>query len=236
MDEPQGSIPKEASSEGSGPAAAVVLEPPAALVAAETVGAARIAAGHPESPRIPDDRRIEALLRPMTTAMVEPNAYLRTKILTASPVELRLLLFDGAIRFLRHGIEGLVARDFERMYEGVSRTQSIVLELLNALDKKQAPELCERLSGLYTFMYLELVEGHSTRDEARLREVLRLLEFERETWVMLMERLAAGDDAGDPASADSAPGRSAAAPGGRAASPPAPSAGAPNGSTLSVRG
>lgn len=150
--------------------------------------------GDPESPRIPDDRRIEALLRPMTRDMAEPNPYLRTKILTASPVELRLMLFEGAVKFLSQGIEALGRQDFEAMYEGVSKTQNIVLELLNALDREKAPDLCDKLSGLYTFMYLELVEGHTTRDEPRLREVLRLLEFERETWVMLMNQLAAGED------------------------------------------
>jgi N utilization substance protein A len=51
------------------------------------------------------------------------------------------------------------------------------------------PDLCERLHGLYTFMYNELVEASFQRDPARVDTVIQLLEFERETWVMLMRKL-----------------------------------------------
>ncbi len=69
-----------------------------------------------------------------------------------------------------------------------------MLELINGLDPNQAPELTERLSGLYTFFYTRLMAASHERDPAIIDEVIRLLKYERETWVMLMDRL--GGDGG----------------------------------------
>ena len=120
------------------------------------------------------------------------NPYFRTKVLTASPEELRLLLLDGALHFTAVGREGLAAKDFERVYEGFSQAKAIVMELINALRPEHAPELCQRMSGLYTYIYRLLMESSFQRDDEKAAEAQKLLEYERETWVMLMEQLAAG--------------------------------------------
>ena len=118
------------------------------------------------------------------------NQYLKTKVLTASPAELRLLLLDGALRFARKGREGLAIKDFEASYDGISKCQQFVLELLGALRPSVAPELCSRLSGLYTFMFTRLMTASSQRDPVIVDEVIGLLEYERETWVLAMEQMA----------------------------------------------
>jgi flagellar protein FliS len=125
-----------------------------------------------------------------------PNPYLRTKVMTASPRELRLMLLDGAIKFLEQGKSGLEGKDYEAAYNGISRCQSIVMELLNALDPQQAPELCKRLSGLYTYIYTRLVSACSERDTEICDEVLGLLRYERETWQMLIDSLSAENATG----------------------------------------
>ena len=119
------------------------------------------------------------------------NAYLRTKVLTASPEELRLMLLDGALKFARQGREGLAARNYEASFNGISQCRNIVLELLTTIRPEYDPELCDRVKGLYTFLYTELVEASMQKSVPKLDGVIKLLEFERETWVMLMERLAA---------------------------------------------
>ena len=52
------------------------------------------------------------------------------------------------------------------MFEGATRAQAILIELLNGLDPKHDPELCSRLSSLYTYMYTQLVKATSQRDPA----------------------------------------------------------------------
>jgi flagellar protein FliS len=125
----------------------------------------------------------------MAMAATPPNAYLRTKVMTASPAELRLMLLEGAIRFAEQARSGLERRDFEAVYTGVTRCQAILIELINALRPERDAELCDRLAALYTFMYTRLMTASSQRDASIAAEVLELLKYERETWVLLMKRL-----------------------------------------------
>ena len=118
------------------------------------------------------------------------NAYLRTKVLTASPEELRLMLLDGAIKFARQGREGLAVRDFEASYNGISQSRDIVLELITSIKPEHDPELCERVKAVYTFMYSEMVAASMEKNIPKLDSVIKLLEYERETWSMLMDQLA----------------------------------------------
>lgn len=119
----------------------------------------------------------------------EPNAYLQTKVLTASPAELRLMLIDGAIRFSEQARAGLVDRDYEKSFEGFSKARSIITELISGLNPKVDPELCDRLTGLYTYLFTRLVEASSERSTEILDEVIEIIRFERETWALLVESL-----------------------------------------------
>ena len=124
------------------------------------------------------------------TAGTEPNPYLKTKVMTAGPAELRLMLFDGAVKFAEQGRQGLAGKDYEAAYNGISRCQEILAELMNSLDPQHAPELCQKLSGLYAFMMTRLMTASTERNPAIVQEVITLLEFERETWLMLLAKLA----------------------------------------------
>ena len=119
-----------------------------------------------------------------------PNAYLRTKVMTASPAELRLMLLDGAIKFADRAKDALLKKDFEGLYNGITRCQDILMELINSLQPQHAPELCANLSALYTFLYTRLIAASTSRELGPLDEVLQLLHHERETWCLLIEKLA----------------------------------------------
>jgi flagellar protein FliS len=124
----------------------------------------------------------------MTTAS-GASVYLKTKVTTASPLELRQMLVDGAIRFIESARRGLQAKDYEALYVGVTRCQAILMELINALRPEHNPELCQRLSALYTYMYTRLMKASSERNLEVLDEVLNLLRYERETWDMAQAKL-----------------------------------------------
>ena len=118
------------------------------------------------------------------------QAYLRTKVLTASPAELRLLLIDGALRFAETARRGYEEKNFEASYEGTSKCQAILTELMCSLRPEQAPDLCGKLSALYTYLYKRLLEASMEKSPAIVEEVIGLLKYERETWVLLMDDLA----------------------------------------------
>lgn len=120
-----------------------------------------------------------------------PNPYMRTKILTASPEELRLMLYEGAIRFCRQARQSMAAKDREAAYNSLMRAQKIVLELSTSLNHQVDPELCDKLSSLYTFIYRRLVDANVNQDTAAVDEALQLLDYEKQTWQMLMTRMAA---------------------------------------------
>jgi flagellar protein FliS len=144
----------------------------------------------------------------MNMQSAKASAYLRTKVMTANPAELRLLLFDGAIKFGDQAREALLRSDYENLFDAITKCQNIVMELINALRHDVSPELCEKLSALYTFVYGRLVRGSTERNVDLLDEGLELLRYERETWLMLMEKLGdtmspATSESGSAAPADS---------------------------------
>lgn len=119
------------------------------------------------------------------------NAYLRTRVLTASPEQLRLMLLDGAIRFLRQGRDGLAARNYEQSFDGFTKGRAIILELTNSMRHEVAPELCARLHGLYMFIYQLTIEASLEKDLAKADRAISMLEFERETWDLAIQQLQA---------------------------------------------
>ena len=128
------------------------------------------------------------------------NPYLKSKVLTARPEELRLMLYDGAIKFCRQAEHAIGQKDWEAMYNSLVRAQKIVLELSTSLNHETEPELCDRLNSMYNYIYRRLVDANLERDISPVTESLRLLEYERETWAMAIRKYRGEADA-DPAPA-----------------------------------
>ncbi|MEO1008032.1 MAG: flagellar export chaperone FliS [Planctomycetota bacterium] len=117
------------------------------------------------------------------------QSYLRTRVMSASPEELRLMLLDGAIRFATQAREGLAAKDYEKSYEGITQARAICAELATAVDRNADPELCDRTTGVFLFLFQELTEASLNKEPARVGRVIELLEYERETWALAMEQI-----------------------------------------------
>lgn len=141
------------------------------------------------------------------------NPYFRTKVLTASPEQLRLMLLEGCLHFLDEGIEGLRVQNFERVYEGFTQAKAILMELMDGLRPQHAPELCKNLAAIYTFVYRLIMEASLEKNADKAQEARRLMEYERETWAMLIERLASeGADQAEARTEDAPPAADRAAP------------------------
>lgn len=126
----------------------------------------------------------------MYTPSNQANEYLATKVMGASAEELRLMLLDGAIKFCRQGRDGLASRNYEACYNGFTRCRAILMELVQTMRPEHDSELCARLTGLYMYMVMRLLESSHEKDLAKADEVIGLLEYDRQTWAMLMEKLA----------------------------------------------
>jgi len=136
--------------------------------------------------------------------------YLSTEILTSPPQKLRLLLLEGAVRFVRRTEWAWENGNLEEGYQYLERARAIVSELLVSINKEVWPELAERVAALYRFIYTALAEAGLTQNLARLREAAKILEMERDTWREVCQRL--GGQAGSSQSDFSVQAKSATVP------------------------
>jgi flagellar secretion chaperone FliS len=122
-------------------------------------------------------------------SVLDKNNYLKNTILQASQEQLHLMLYDGAIRFALQGRDAILRKDFEQTYEKLTRAQNILLEMQTALRPEVNRELCERMSGLYAFVYRKLVDASMNRDPSQVDDALKILRHQRETWAILVEKI-----------------------------------------------
>lgn len=115
--------------------------------------------------------------------------YLRAKVLTATPEQLQMMLFDGALRYAEQGRAALVARKYDDSFEAITRVQRIVMELQCTLKHDVNPELCKNLAAIYTYVYKRLIEANVEHKIDAMEEAIRLMQFQRETWSMLLSKL-----------------------------------------------
>jgi flagellar protein FliS len=115
--------------------------------------------------------------------------YLKSAVMTATPEQLQLMLLDGAIRFSARAREALEKKDIEGTFNALERAQRIVLELINGMNRDANPELVDQMAGLYNFIYRRLVEANMKRDPQAIADALRILEHQRETWRLLIDKV-----------------------------------------------
>ncbi len=115
--------------------------------------------------------------------------YLRTKVLTATPEQLQLMLYDGALRFGEQARAALTEKNYERTHGLISRVQRILTEMSCTLKHDVYPELCGKLASLYNYAYRKLIEANIEHRVDALDDALEVLRYQRQTWAMLLEQL-----------------------------------------------
>jgi flagellar protein FliS len=115
--------------------------------------------------------------------------YLKTKVMTATPEQLQMMLFDGAVSSCEQARVALEKKDYERSFQSLSKAQAIVNQLICGLKTEVSPDLCKKLKGLYIFAYRRLVDANLHHRIESLDEALNVLKYQRQTWAMLMEQL-----------------------------------------------
>jgi len=122
------------------------------------------------------------------------RAYTESSILTAPPERLVVMLYDGAIRFLKQAAAAQRNGQQTVFLDRLRRGEAIIDELNVTLDMSQG-EVAARLRSIYLFCKRHLVEAHLQRDASHVDEVIRLLSDLRESWQQLAVRGATADSA-----------------------------------------
>lgn len=116
-----------------------------------------------------------------------PNAYAQynnSKILTASPAELTLMLYEGAIKFCNIAVAAIQQKDIEKAHKNIQKTQKIVEHFRLTLDMKYP--VAQDFDRVYEYLSRRLVEANVKKDEEILAEVLEHLRSMRDTWKEVM--------------------------------------------------
>ena len=120
------------------------------------------------------------------------EAYRRVVADTRSPMELVVMLYDGAIRFVAEARDAADRNDVVHRTRAVSRALAIVTELQNTLRLEDGGDVARELDRLYTYMTVRLLDSNVKRDRKALDEVHRLLSTVREGWAQAVTPAGAG--------------------------------------------
>ena len=110
------------------------------------------------------------------------NAYQETAVLTQSKGRMIVMLYDGAIKFLKQAIRNLEAKDYMAKGQAITKAQNIILELNTILDMEAGGEVAQNLRSLYNFMNKHLTQANTQSDARIVREVINLLEELNQSW------------------------------------------------------
>ncbi len=112
--------------------------------------------------------------------------YTRNKILTATPAEVTLMLYEGAIKFCNIAIMAVEQKDIEKAHVNIMKTQRIIEEFRNTLDRKYA--VSEDFDRVYVYLLRRLFEANMKKDKEILEEVNTHLRNMRDTWKEVMRK------------------------------------------------
>jgi flagellar secretion chaperone FliS len=110
------------------------------------------------------------------------EAYQRTAISTQSRGRLIVMLYDGAIKFMKLAIREIEAGNWDAKGQYLGRAQDIIHELDAVLDIEAGGEIARNLRRLYLFMNRRLSQANAKKDPQMIREVITLMEELNQSW------------------------------------------------------
>mgnify|MGYP001075434313 CR=1 FL=1 len=117
------------------------------------------------------------------------NKYKKTSIESASKEKILLMLYEGAIRFVKHAKEAIQNKDVKTRGEMIGKAYDIVMELASSLDFKINPTVSTNLEQLYIYIMEQLTQANVKGDAAPLHNVLKILTTLHEGWVKAIDSL-----------------------------------------------
>lgn len=111
------------------------------------------------------------------------NHYRSTQVQTASPEQILVMLYDGAIRFLNQAVAAMESGDRAVKIKNIDKTLAIIAELSATLNHEIGGEIAANLAALYDFMMREITRANVKNDAKVLTPVLNILNELRDAWV-----------------------------------------------------
>jgi flagellar protein FliS len=112
-------------------------------------------------------------------------AYRQQSILTATPGQLVVMLYDGCLRFLHQAAHAMRGGDLAESNARLIRAEAIIDELHATLDLEQGGVVASRLQGIYVFCNRHLLEARSAQEPEMIEKVSELLAELRDAWAQI---------------------------------------------------
>ncbi len=129
--------------------------------------------------------------------------YRSMQILSSRPERLILLLYDGAIKFIRQGQKSLENERMEEAHNNLIRAQNILVELMGSLNFDKGGEIASNLFRIYEFMHHTLVQANIKKEPEPLGRICEQLKHLRESWFTALKNEESGKEPGkNPAGGD----------------------------------
>ncbi len=116
------------------------------------------------------------------------NEYLRNKIMTATPGELTLMLYEGAVKFGNIAIKAIDEGDIETAHANRVKVQNIIDEFRRTLDFKYP--VAQDFENVYSYLSRRLIEANINKDKEIMEEVVKHLRSMRDNWKEVMKKAA----------------------------------------------
>ena len=106
--------------------------------------------------------------------------YNNNKVLTASPAELTLLLYEGAIKSCNIAMMGLEENNIQKTHDNIKKAQAIIEELQSTLNHSY--KVAEDFDNVYHYIYSLLTDANIHKDKETLERALNEIRGMRDTW------------------------------------------------------
>lgn len=126
------------------------------------------------------------------------NAYKANEISTVSQTRLIVMLYEGAIRFLKIASENMTPRKYDLVNNNIIKAQDIVTELMLSLNLEEGKEVANNLLSIYIYIKKRLLEANMRKDAEILKEVIKLLSDLKTAWDELDKNQELHDKASSP--------------------------------------
>ena len=111
--------------------------------------------------------------------------YNNSKVLTASPAELTLMLYDGCIKFMNIAIMAIDSKDIAKANNNIKKAERIIIEFQTTLDFKY--EVANDFNNIYTYVLRRLREANVKKDRQIVEECVTHIRSLRDTWKEVMK-------------------------------------------------
>lgn len=117
------------------------------------------------------------------------SQYFENQVNTASPEQLLIMLYNGAIRFVGEAEEAMASKKIAYRGERISKVIAILSELSATLDHESGGEIAANLESLYDYMIRTLLAANIQDDASKLVEVREMLSGMRDTWLDAIDKV-----------------------------------------------